>query len=160
MNCQNCGSQLKNNAKFCSSCGKSIEEVEISQSKENTVVDKKETKSRLLDQAVRIISIIIGFAMGRYLGIAIFIFIFAFLAGQWFPKWYFKRQKINYSFVKWIVWSNVLTWFLPPLGILTGFAALEFSNLVETEKKKYKTLAIIGIALSLINAISGILMNL
>lgn len=104
---------------------------------------------------------IIGYMIVKFLGIIVaVIFLFAFLIGVYFPGWYFKRQKVNYTFIKWFVWSNILTWFLPPLGILTGFAAFGFSNLVKQEKKKYKILAIIGIILSLINAIVGIIIRL
>jgi hypothetical protein len=44
--------------------------------------------------------------------------------------------------------------------LFTGSAALQFSNLVEQEKKKYKMLAITGIGLSPINAIAGFIMRL
>jgi hypothetical protein len=128
-------------------------------SKEGSVSNTKEKEKPIFNMA-SIAGLIIGFVLWKFLGLASFIFIFAFIIGVWLPKWYFKRQRISQTLIKWFVWSNVLTWVLPPLGILTGSAALKFSNLVEQEKKKYKTLAIIGIALSSINAIAGIIIRL
>jgi hypothetical protein len=149
MECQKCHNKLSDDANFCGECGTKVIRNESSKA-----------KTPVLDQVVKIGSIIIGYFLGRYLGLVIFIFIGAFLLGSWFPTWYTKREKISPNLVKWIVWSNVITWFLPPLGILTGFAALGFSNTFASETKKYKTLAIVGIVLSLINAASGILLNI
>ncbi|MCX5633325.1 MAG: hypothetical protein NTW93_06610 [Phycisphaerae bacterium] len=130
-------------------------------SKEGIVSNAKEKEKPILDIVVRIGCFIIGFVLWKFLGLAPFILLLAFIIGEPLAKWYFERQKVNQTFIKWIVWSNVLTWFLlPPLGILTGSMALQFSNLVEQEKKKYKILAITGIGLSLINAIAGFIMRL
>lgn len=163
MYCQNCGNKIKEDAKFCSSCGTEVKIIsEASEVVYDNVVEEKQpsTAKTLLDQVVTFGSIIIGFIIGKYLGLVVFLFLGALLLGQWFPKWYLKRDKINISLVKWIVWSNVLTWLLPPLGIATGFAALEFGKHFPGERKKYKTVAIIGIVASLLNALSGILINI
>jgi len=119
----------------------------------------EKAKGSPFNQVITVISWVIGFALGKYLGVAIFAFLIALLVGQWFPKWYLKRKHISLSLVKTIVWSNVISWFLPPLGIMTGFAALEFGNSFPGEQKKYKTLAIVGIALAFINAFIGVLMH-
>ncbi len=162
MFCQNCGNKIKEEAKFCSSCGAEVKPVSEKQKETSeVVVEKKPSGAKtVLDQVVTFGSIVVGFIIGKYLGLVLFLFIFAWLIGQWFPKWYMKRGRINASVVKWIVWSNVLTWLLPPLGVMTGFAALEFSNHFPSDTKKYKTIAIIGIVASLLNALSGVLMNL
>ncbi|MFA5755267.1 MAG: zinc-ribbon domain-containing protein [Candidatus Paceibacterota bacterium] len=162
MFCKNCGNKIKEGSKFCSSCGLEIEVIpETKKEKFEVAVDKKtDTPKIIIDQVVTFVSVIIGFIIGKYLGLVLFIFIFAFLIGQWFPKWYMKRGKINITLVKLIVWSNVLTWLLPPLGIMTGFAALEFGNHFPEDSKKYKTIAIIGIVVSLFNVLAGILMNI
>lgn len=162
MYCQNCGEKIKDNAKFCSSCG--TEAKPVSEKQEESSVMVEETKpsgaKSVLDQVVTFGSIIIGFVIGKYLGLVVFLFLGALYVGQWFPKWYLKRERANITLVKWIVWSNVLTWLLPPLGIMTGFAALEFGNHFPGERKKYKTIAIIGIVASLINALWGVLNNI
>lgn len=162
MICKNCGNKIKEGSNFCSSCGLEIEVIsETKKEKFEVAVDKKTDTSKIvIDQIVTFISVIIGFIIGKYLGLGLFIFIFAFLIGQWFPKWYMKRDKINITLVKLIVWSNVLTWLLPPLGIMIGFATLEFGNYFPENSKKYKTIAIIGIVASFFNAFAGILMNI
>ncbi len=158
MFCKNCNNKIKEESKFCSSCGT---EVKIISESNVEVKEKLSDKTKTpLDQIVSFISIIIGFIIGKYLGLVVFIFLFAFIIGQWFPKWYLKREHININLVKWVVWSNVLTWLLPPLGIMTGFAALEFGNHFPGESKKYKIIAIIGITASFINSLSGILMHI
>ncbi len=121
-------------------------------------VAKKKQKP-ILDLIVRFASIAIGFVFWKFLGVAPFVLFFLILICAWFPKWYFKRHRVNHAVGKCIVWSNILTWFLPPLGMLTGFTALELSNVVEQEKKTYKVLAFVGIGLSLANAIAGIIIR-
>ena len=163
MYCQNCGNKNQEDAKFCSFCGV---EVKISQGNNEEIKDvvnaerQPNAPKTVLDQVVTFGSVIIGFIIGKYLGLVVFLFLGALLLGQWFPKWYLKKERINITLVKWIVWSNVLTWLLPPLGIATGFAALEFGNHFPGERKKYKVVAIIGIVASLLNALSGVLMNI
>ena len=163
MFCQNCGNTINKEAMFCSSCGAAIKSITEKQKETATasVVEKKSSPTKsVLDQVVVFGSIIIGFIIGKYLGLVLFLFIFALLIGQWFPKWYLKRKHANVAIVKWIVWSNVLTWLLPPLGVMTGFAALEFGNHFPGDSKKFKTIAIIRIAASLLNALVGVLMKL
>ena len=162
MFCQNCGNKIKEDSKFCSSCGTEVKSVSEKHEEGSAMVEEKKpsTTKSVLDQVVSFGSIVVGFIIGKYLGLVLFLFIFAWLIGQWFPKWYLKRERINITLVKWIVWSNVLTWLLPPLGVMTGFAALEFGNHFPGDRKKYKTIAIIGIVASLLNAHSGVLMNI
>lgn len=163
MYCQNCGNKIKEDAKFCSSCGTEVKIIsKASEVVHDNVIEERQpsTTKTVLDQVVTFGSIITGFIIGKYLGLVVFLFLGALLLGQWFPKWYLKRDKVNISLVKWIVWSNVLTWLLPPLGIATGFAALEFGNHFPGDRKKYKTVAIIGIVASLLNALSDILINI
>ncbi len=164
MFCQNCGNKIKEEAKFCPSCGAEVKTVAEKQKEISVTKDIGEKKSSgaksVLDQIVTVGSIIIGFVIGRYLGLVVFLFLGALFVGQWFPKWYLKREHVNLTLVKWIVWSNVLTWLLPPLGVMTGFAALEFGNHFPADRKKYKIIAIIGIVASLLNALSGVLMNI
>jgi|GEM_PF-1842155 uncharacterized membrane protein len=165
MYCKNCGKKLNETASFCSGCGTKIADENKSVSKENlssanTKTEKISTSSSTVNQIISIVSVIGAFIVGRFLGLITFVFLFAILIGQWFPKWYIKKKKVNYSLVNWIAWSNVLTWLLPPLGILTGVATFEFSNLIEQTNKKYKSLAIISIVLSVVNAIFGIIINL
>lgn len=159
MFCKNCGAKTKEDSKFCQGCGIEIKYTHKIEEKDLEIIPKISTMG-VVDKIVNIGSIIIGFVLGKFLGLSIFIYIIPFFIGQWFPKWYLKRQKINIGLIKFIVWSNVVTWLLPPLGILTGFTTLGFSNYFPGEKKKYKILAIVGITLSLINSFIGILMKI
>lgn len=163
MFCKNCGNKIKEDAKFCSSCGTEVKQISERENGNAVAVEKKKPSGSktVIDQVVTFASIVIGSIIGKYLGLLVlFLFIFAWLIGQWFPKWYLKRGHANITLVKWIVWSNVLTWLLPPLGVMTGFAALEFANHFPGDSKKYKTIAIIALAASFLNALSGVLMNI
>ncbi len=149
MFCQKCGKEIKEGVKFCSSCGSKVEE--ISEVKKKNIPVKTEEKKTnnskvVIDQIITFVSIIMGFIIGKYLGLVIFVFIFAWAIGQWFPKWYLKRKHVN--------------WLLPPLGVMTGFATLGFANDFSKDSKKYRTLSIISLVASFLNALSGILMNI
>lgn len=161
MYCENCGNKTNPGSKFCSSCGADlIKPTENTQENIKVATIKPEQKTNIFGSIISIIFFIVAFVIGRFLGLVTFLFIGAWALGEWFPKWYMKREKVNMSLIKWIVWSNVLTWLLPPLGILTGFAALKFADYFPSENKKYKVIAIIALVASILNAISGVLMNL
>jgi hypothetical protein len=165
MFCENCGNKITKDSKFCPSCGIDLQKpIIIKDSKENieTTVVKEDKKTSIFNSIISIISILFfigAFVFGRFLGLTAFLFIGAWALGEWFPKWYMKRKKINITLVKWIVWSNILTWLLPPLGVMTGFAALEFANYFPVDSKKYKTIAIITLIVSFLNALGGILIK-
>lgn len=163
MYCQNCGNKIKEDAKFCSSCGTDLTkytEIENAQEDVDTTTTLPDKTTSVFNTIISVVFFIAAFAIGRFLGIVVFLFIGAWSLGEWFPKWYMKREKVNMTLVKWIVWSNTLTWLLPPLGIATGFAALGFGDYFPGDRKKYRTIAIIGLVASLLNALSGILMNI
>ncbi len=165
MFCNQCGKEIREEIKFCPYCGEKIN-YKIVNVDDNKEIKKEQSNNKrsnswvLLEKVASVIAIIIGFILGKLLGLVIFLFLFAYLIGSWFPNWYLKRSKVNYKFIKFIVWSNVLTWLLPPLGILTSISTFKFSNLIKEENKKYKNLALIGIILSIINAILGYLISL
>lgn len=169
MFCATCGKQLVLDSRFCASCG-----AEVRQGLKNEVIasgksiedatevnNPEKTKSNsLVSQLVSVGGFIVAFFIGKYLGIITFVFLGALLIGQWFPVWYCKKQTVNPSIIKWIAWSNVLAWLLPPLGVLMGTATLGFSGLIQQNSKKYKNLAILGLVLSVINAIWGYFINM
>jgi hypothetical protein len=167
MFCKNCGAKLEEGIKFCGKCGTPVDnsaivqlspEREISKSGdgEAKVVTGIKKSNTTFEKIIYWASAIAAFFVARYAGIVVFLlFLFAFLIGAWFPGWYLKRKKINQTLINWIIWSNLLTWLLPPLGIITGIATLGFSDIPGVSKKKYMILAIIAIALAMINAIWG-----
>ena len=163
MFCQNCGNKIKEDEKFCSSCGADLVKsavIKDLEEKIETTTATPDKKTRVFNTIISVVFFIAAFAIGRFLGLVTFLFIGAWALGEWFPKWYMKREKVNLSLVKWIVWSNILTWLLPPLGVMTGFAALGFANHFPNDNKKYKIIAIIALIASFLNALSGVLMNL
>ena len=163
MFCQNCGNKIKEDAKFCPSCGAGLAKsavIKDSKEKIETTTATPDKKTSVFNSIISVVFFIAAFVIGRFLGLVTFLFIGAWALGEWFPKWYMKHEKVNLSLVKWIVWSNVLTWLLPPLGVLTGFAALKFADYFPSENKKYKIIAVIALVASILNAISGVLMNL
>jgi len=103
------------------------------------------------------ISFFLGYLIVKILGpIILFVFLIAVLIGIYFPDWYLKRTNVNKSFIKGIAWSNVISWFLPPLGLMVSIATLSFSYSQKVEDtQKYKKLAIVGLTLSIINSILG-----
>jgi len=163
MFCKNCGNKIEKDSKFCPSCGAELAKVATmknTQENAEVVTTTEGKKTSVFNSIISVVFFIAAFAIGRFLGLVVFLFIGAWALGEWFPKWYMKRGKVNTTLVKWIVWSNVLTWLLPPLGVLTGFAALKFGDYFPSESKKYKTIATIALIASVLNAISGVLMNI
>ena len=171
MYCQQCGSKVNKDSYFCHNCGVEIKNKKYITIAENTrdikKIDNKKQSNLSSTQLMGIIGsiliLIIGKSMGKYLGFAPFIFIliiiFIISIGSWFPKWYVKRGRVNQSFIRVIAWSNLITWFLPVLGLLTGVLTIKFYILGKGEKK-YKILGIVSIILSIINAVIGIIIKL
>ena len=75
MFCQNCGEKIKDNAKFCSSCGIEAKPVSEKQEENPVIVGEKKPSGAksVLDQVVTFGSIIIGFVIGKYLGLVVFL---------------------------------------------------------------------------------------
>ena len=126
----------------------------------NTAEPKKE-KSLLYYFEVAI-GFLLGYLIIRILGsIVFFIFLIAVLIGLYFPSWYLKKENVNKSLIKGIAWSNVITWFLPPLGLMVSITTFGFSYSEKVEdRQKYKKLAIVGLVLSIINSISGAVLTM
>ncbi len=163
MLCENCGNKIDRSSKFCPSCGVDLAQSATMKSpKKNirAVIAAPDEKSGTFNSIILIGFFIAAFAIGRLLGLVVFFFIGAWALGDWFPKWYMKREKVNMTLVKWMVWSNLFTWLLPPLGVFTGFAALKLGDYFPSESKKYKAIAVIALIASMLNVISGILMRL
>lgn len=162
MFCGTCGNKINQDSKFCSSCGSDLSElvsIKDDRGKQEAKTTVKSEKNILL-AIIEVIFFILAFLAGKYLGLLIFLFIGAAYLGLWFPGWYIKRKKINISFVKWIVWSNTLTWFLPPLGLITSLAAFKFGDYFPRENKRYKIIAILALVASILNALVGVLIKL
>jgi len=108
------------------------------------------------------IGFFLGYLIVKILGpIFFFIFLIAVLIGLYFPNWYLKKENVNKSLIKGIAWSNVITWFLPPLGLMVSIATFGFSSSEKIEdRQKYKKLAIVGLTLSIINSFLGAVLTM
>ena len=124
---------------------------------------KNPIKHFLLDTGIRTLEVLgifggglIGYAIGRLFGWKYLIYSGVYITVLYFTYSYFKNRNINIFLASVFAWSNILAWFLPPLGIFTAVATLGIARNVEQEgKKRYKTLAVIGIVLSIINMAFG-----
>ncbi len=123
---------------------------------EGAATSKK--KEPMLNQAIKIGAAVLGLVLAKFMGIGIIILVIFAAVGMWFSKWYIKRGKMNTTLVNIILWAKVITWLLPPLGLLTGFATLGFSEHFVSQKKKFMILSIIAIVLALANGFFGAIM--
>ncbi len=125
--------------------------------------DKKtiDLKNWVAQKIIGVSSAMVGFLIGKYFGIAFmalaFLFFMAIYIGIKFPVWYMEKEKNNHGLISCIAWSNVLSWLLPPLGLLTGISSICFSGYMA--KGKYRTLGFLGATLALLNAIVGIMLR-
>ena len=170
--CDFCGSKLDMNSKFCGKCGKPVKGPAVNQStsdneiagvnrditnKAGTTAGVQKPKTTL-DKVIYVVVLIASYLLVRYVGLISFLIIlFACVIGVWFPRWYLKCKNVNQKLINWIAWSNILTWFIPPIGIITGVATIGFSNVQNINKRKYMILAIIAIVLAIINATWGVI---
>jgi len=83
-----------------------------------------------------------------------------YFIGKKFTDWYMKRSNVSFKLIKWIAWSNVATWLLPPLGAFTGFCTFRFGEHVIEQQTKYRVLGTIGMLSAVINAAIGVIMNI
>lgn len=133
-----------------------------SQSRENNA-EKKILELILSILVAFVVSAIVRFLGPYAIGLIAFLIIFAgagFIGNLW-AKSYIKREKINTKLISVVARSNFLTWIIPILGVFTGFATLKFTEHPQLEgKEKYRTLAIVGIILSIVNLVIGIWIRL
>ena len=117
--------------------------------------------NKQLGNIAGIISFVVAYALFRYVGLVGLLFLGAFLIGVWFPGWYFKKTSSNKAVIKWLSWSNLLTWFLPPLGILISVATYKSMPYSDSQSQnRVRNLAIIGFVLSIGNAAVGVIQAL
>lgn len=110
-----------------------------------------------LKQIFNVLITIAAGIIGYNLGIAYFILLAPILLGIYVPKWCIKKKiNIKHSIIKFIAWSNIITWFVPIVGLFTSCFILSLYQQIDfPNKKKYKTIAIVGLTLTVINSASG-----
>ena len=77
------------------------------------------------------------------------------LLALWLSSWYAKRKNPSARLMTRLAWSNVVTWLFPPLGLFTATATLGLSSAPGASPRKYRVLGIVGLALTIINGLSG-----
>jgi len=105
-----------------------------------------------------IVAFVVAYALFRYLGLVGLLFVGAYYVGNWLAKLVVKKSSPDK--VGFIPWFNVVTWLLPPLGVLTASFSYGLTATPTGNKNKYRNLAIVGGVLSIINAGIGILLKL
>ncbi len=115
----------------------------------------------ILEKIVKYVSWIIAFVIARYLGFFIvLLFTMSVVIGLWLPEWLKQKNKLSLKFIKFIAWSNVITWFLPPAGIFTGVFTCQAASYTAEQKKKYRILGCISILFAIINAAIGVALKM
>jgi len=160
MFCNKCGEKNVKNALFCKYCGAPIKGSDIA-SKITTISQPAVNKSE--DIWVKVLgwgATFIGMAAGKFLGLAIFVLIIPAWLGYYLINWYMKRDNQSSWILNLLVWSNLLTWIFPVAGYFTAVASITLSSRIESNlKQKAKILGWICLIFSLINSISGIIIN-
>lgn len=113
-----------------------------------------------MNKVIGILAFIVAFVLFRFLGLVGLFFLAAYFIGIWISNWIIKKGNVDGKLAKWLAWSNVVTWFIPLVGILTVAASYNFSNTKTVNKQTYRNLALLGLLLTLINAIWGTLQRL
>jgi hypothetical protein len=128
---------------------------------ENEVNTNKPRSSS--EWVVYILSLVGGYYLFYYLGITGLIFLVAVLGGLFIPNWLFKKYGYKKTLIDIIAWSNlILGLILPPIGVFVAIFPMKFNSLLPEEEKKtkYVVLGILGLIISLCNAVVGVLLRL
>jgi RNA polymerase subunit RPABC4/transcription elongation factor Spt4 len=163
MFCKHCRKQIDETSNFCPYCGGQVREMHTTEEvlqvlKEKSPSAKLQTnKKNILGWVITIISIVIGYILGKYLGVVFFAFILVGYIAYWFGGWYSKREKQSYKIKNIICWSNTISWLIPILGLGTGIIAYRFGQIDKVSK--YRKLGILGLVLSIINGIAGLYLS-
>jgi hypothetical protein len=132
--------------------------------KDKNATASEEPASKIKAVALRVLGVVgwgIGYLISKNFGIVFLIFIFAPLIAIGLTEKYLVNHKPSKGLVNGLAWCNLATWILPILGVTVGALSLHLSKyLLGSFQKKVRTLGWIGMILSIVNAIVGILMKL
>lgn len=123
------------------------------------IIKEFKVKEGEIEQVSRIVGFIVGIIAWKYLGILYFLIIVAGFLGWYLASLYSNKYKEN-GLTKFIAWINIITWFIPPVGLFTALASFKFNQVYGEKTKLYLILAIIGLVASVINGILGVIINL
>lgn len=106
---------------------------------------------------------IFAFVIGRTIGLLGILVVGMILGVPSYLGWWLGNRKVNIplSTIRIVSWLGLVTWVIPPLGLLSGTFVLSAGNHLRTEEKRIVIpLAVLTIILSLGSATYGILLNL
>lgn len=115
-----------------------------------------------MDKKLKYLEIVIGLALvllyvkltGSY--VAVFALLIPLLVGSWIGKYYLNKKNIKTGFVKFVLWSNIITWVIPLVAMLTIGASIQFNSKNKNKDKiKYLIIIVISFILTYINSIIG-----
>lgn len=90
--------------------------------------------------------------LGLYL-----IFGSSYYIAKYIAKWSLRKKILGPKVQKFIGWSNIITWFIPPVGIFTATMTLTIIEGIPTQQnKKFRILSWICICLAVVNGIIGV----
>ena len=178
--CSKCGAVVTEDQNYCTVCGVDLSNNKKSENSKPTIgvnssqrgyrlelTKESDDKSKVSGKPAStfgkfagVIGAFIAFAIGRYLGIALFVFFIItylpYFLGKKLSMRYIKKGFIDKKAFGFLAWSNTVTWFFPPLGIFTATATLILIRHSKSKPpKSYKFLAIFCIIALVINAIFG-----
>jgi hypothetical protein len=163
MFCTSCGHKLEAKSKFCVSCGQATAKVEARepvQPEPGLVESQTKVKSTgFASSLISAVTFIVAIVMSRALGIWSFVFIIPPWAGYYLANWYLKRPSGD-RIAQITAWSNVISWFLPPIGLYTATATLLAASQYRAAGKdstRLYVLGTIGLVLTIVNAGLGAL---
>lgn len=116
-------------------------------------------RHELWKQTMPIIYYILIISSARFFGFTLVILIIPFLIGGYLAKFWLKRWEINPSIIKYVAYSNLLSWIIPIIGLFTAGFILGFEKTTIQLPKKYRILAIIGLILAFGNSALTILQS-
>lgn len=158
MFCTQCGKAVKDNDKFCTFCGRKMAVVPIQPNPAALAPTRterpKKQQSSLFGSVLAIGATLIGIALGRFMGLSVFLLIIPGVIGAYLGQWATKTERTTNSWVSIIVWANLAAWVLPFLGCFTSLFSLSLSS--TKYHKRNVWCGTIGIILSAINAALGV----
>jgi len=149
--CPKCNNETEHNAKFARVVAKKYP-------------NKKKERPAWNNLVIGIIFIIIIKIISQFIP-NFFIGIFISIGLPGIISWYLTKRyanNISEGIFKIISWSNIITWFIPIVGIMTSLSCLSFMHHRKDYKRKlFNFLGLFGLILTILNAlIGGILGNL
>ena len=102
---------------------------------------------------------VVGYIVVKLIGVGGMLALFpSAIIGYLFALYYVVRKnREDESWVSFIHWTNVVTWLIPIIGIANSVFSLTVAEGIAKNKTKLFILGYVGLALTILNAIAGVL---